>query len=278
MFDLLLDGIHTNASPSLVTTGLQTIGGPGILAVQYYDGYLDQLTILFDRAKSAEEILVDATLVAHYSMDCLSYSALDSGPNQINGIAIGLSSGDGGRVGQSVLFSSNASYFQATELVLLGQSYRSFSFALWLRPITSVTTGGTILHVSQYNNGTGWCAQFIGLSSSGQIVAYVPGKIGAIQITGPVLTIDQWVHVVLTYSKSNGLRLYINGKVYGESARFIYAAADSVAMTVTLGQPLNGGSCDRGTIQSGHYRGEIDEFYIFSRELAKADVQDLMNP
>ncbi|CAF4187464.1 unnamed protein product, partial [Rotaria magnacalcarata] len=56
-------------------------------------------------------------------MDCLSYSSWDSGPNQINGVTFGLSSGDGGRVGQSYLFNTSSSYFQITGLVLIGQSY-----------------------------------------------------------------------------------------------------------------------------------------------------------
>ena len=272
----MLDGIRTNASPCLITLGTQTIGGPGFAAMNFFDGYIDQLTILFDRAKSAEEILADATLVAHYSMDCLSYSALDSGPNRIDGTSVGLSAGQGGRVGQSLLFNSNSGYFQITGLVLLGESYRPFSFALWLRPIAQ---GGTILHVSESNNGTGWCSQFMGLSSSGQIIARVPGKTGTVEIIGPILTLDQWVHIVITYSRSNGLSLFINGQIYKQSEPFIYAARDNlIPMFVTLGQPLNGNNCNPGSIQSGFYRGEIDEFYIYSRKLSYTDITALANP
>lgn len=277
MFVFLLDGIHTNALPSLSTGGAQTIGYYTVYPNGFFDGYIDQLTILFNRSKSADEILADATLVAYYSMDCLSYSSLDSGPNQINGVTAGLSSGDGGRIGQSYLFNTNSSYFQVTGLVLLGQSYQPFSFAMWLRPITSVTNGGTILHVSQLTNGLGWCVQFIGLNSLGHIVVRVPSAIGTIEVTGPVLAVGQWVHIVQTYSRFHGIYLYVNGNLYGQSDAFIYAA-DAVPMTVTLGQPLNGGNCDYGGIQSGYYRGEIDEFYIYSRELSQADVTALANP
>ncbi|CAF2754209.1 unnamed protein product [Rotaria sp. Silwood2] len=210
-------------------------------------------------------------------MDCLSYSSWDSGPNQIHGITVGLSSGDGGRVGQSYLFNTNSSYFQVTGLVLLGQSYSPFSFAMWLRPITSVTSGGTILHLSQYTDGTGWCAQFIGLNSLGQIIANGYSASGMVSVTGPVLTVDQWVHIVETYSQLNGVRLYVNGILYGQSSAFVYAASGS-PMTVTLGQFLNGASCDHTGIQSGYYRGQIDEFYIYSRELSQVDVTALANP
>lgn len=255
---------------------MQTIGGPGFVPIYYFDGYIDQLTILFNRAKSAEEILADATLVAHYSMDCLAYSALDSGPNRIDGTSVGLTAGQGGRVGQSLLFNSNSSYFQVTGLVLLGQSYRPFSFALWLRPIAQ---GGTILHVSELTNGTGWCSQFMGLSSSGQIIVRVPGMTGNIEIIGPVVTMDEWMHIVMTYSRANGLTLFINGRIYGQSEPFIYGTnSSSVPMVVTLGQSLDGNSCNLGSIQSGFYRGEIDEFYIYSRKLSYTDITALANP
>ena len=210
-------------------------------------------------------------------MDCLSYASLDNGPNQMNGLAVGLSSGDGGRVGQSYLFNGTSGYFQVSGLVLLGQSYSPFSFAMWLRPTTTVTSGGTILHLSSATDGTGWCVQFIGLSSSGQIIVHGYNSGGMVQVTGPVLIVGQWVHIVETYSASNGVRLYVNGVLYGQSSPFVYASS-GVPMTVTLGHYLNGGPCDHSGILSAPYRGQIDEFYIYSRELSQADVTTLANP
>jgi len=230
---------------------------------------------VFNKSKSRDQILDDATLVAHYSMDCLSYSSRDSGPNQIDGTAVGLTS-DGGRIRQSYLFNSTASYFQVEGLILLGQSYRSFSFALWLRPIISVINGGTILHASQGTNGLGWCYQYLGLSSTGEIIVYIPGAEGAVQLTGPVLIVDEWVHIAVIHSRKNGLCLYINGLLYDQSDPFIYQPS-GLPMIVTLGQPLSGSSCSSGSIQGGYYRGQIDEFYIYSRELSKKDVTMLLN-
>jgi hypothetical protein len=274
---LFLDSTNGAAPPCLITSGLQTIGAYPGGGGGFFQGYIDQLQILFNTAKTAAQILDDATLVAHYSMDCISYPGWDSGPNQITATAVGLISGDGGRVGQSNQFNSVSAYFQVTGLVLLGQSYSPFSFAMWLRPITSVTSGGTILHLSQTTAGTGWCVQFIGLSSTGQIVVHGYNASGMVQVTGPVLTVGQWVHIVETYSSTNGLRLYVNGVLYGQSSPFVYASS-GVPMTITLGQCLSGTSCDHAGILSGYYTGEIDEFYIYSRELVQADVTALANP
>ncbi len=133
------------------------------------------------------------------------------------------------------------------------------------------------MHLSQSPDGTGWCVQWIGLSSLGEIVVHGYRSTGVVQVTGPVLKVGEWVHIVETYNQLNGIRLYVNGILYGQSSPFVYAAS-GVPMVVTLGQPLSGGSCNHTGIQSGYYRGQIDEFYIYSRELSQADVTALANP
>ena len=276
-FLLSLDAINTGAPPCLITAGVQTIGTYPGYGGGFFHGYIDQLTILFNRAKTAAEILADATLVVYYSMDCLSYSSIDSGPNLINGLAVGLSSGDGGRVGQSYLFNSTSAYFQVTSLLFLGYSYSPFSFAMWLRPVGSVTNGGTILHVSSANDGTGLCVQLIGLDSLGQIIAAGFDGSTMPQVTGPVLTVGIWVHIAYTYSQTNGIRLYVNGALYGQTSAFIHAKPNA-PLTVTLGQALNEGPCGQGTFVNGNYRGQIDEFGVYSRELSQSDVTALANP
>ena len=208
-------------------------------------------------------------------MDCLSYISWDSGRNQITGTTYGLSTGDGGRVGQSYLFNSDLSYFQASGLVLLGQAYRPYSFAMWLRPL--VITGGTIMQVSSQTNGLGWCLPFLGLSSSGQIITMSWTGSSAPTVVGPVLTVRQWVHIATSYSQTNGLRLYVNGALYGQTSAFVYSPG-LTPMTVTLGNHLNGTTCANNGIQRAQYYGQIDEFQIFSRELVATEVSLMANP
>jgi len=208
-------------------------------------------------------------------MDCLSYISWDSGPNQIHGTTYQLSSGDGGRIGQSYLFNSPLSYFQASGFLLLGQSYSPYSFSMWLRPL--VTTSGTIMQISSQTNGLGWCLPFLGLSSSGEIIAISWTGSSAPTIVGPVLVSGQWVHIALTYKPSDSMRLYINGELYGQTSAFVYAPG-LTPMTVTLGNHLNGTACANNGIERDQYYGQIDEFYLFSRELSQADVTTLANP
>lgn len=210
-------------------------------------------------------------------MDSLADPGLDSGPNQMNATAVALSYGDGGRVGQSFLFNNSQSYFQVSQLVLLGRAYSPYSFAMWLRPIISVTSNGTILHVSSGSTGLDWCIPTLGLSATGRIIGQGYSSNGIVEVFGPTLTVGQWVHVALTYRAANGLRLYVNGVLYNQSAPYTYLASDQL-MFATLGQSLYGSTCYHNAIQVGSYRGAIDEFYIYSRELSQADVTKLANP
>ena len=83
----------------------------------YFNGVIDQVSFV-NRAKNAEEILRDATLIVEYLFD--NNSALDSGPNKINGTNFDVSYTTNGRVNGALLFSntSNHSYFMAEKLVL----------------------------------------------------------------------------------------------------------------------------------------------------------------
>jgi hypothetical protein len=80
--------IHTSAPPFLGASGAITIGAinnTGAATPAYFwTGYIDELSFV-SRAKSASEVLDDATLVAYYSFDNGSF--YDLGPNRINGVS-----------------------------------------------------------------------------------------------------------------------------------------------------------------------------------------------
>jgi hypothetical protein len=83
-----LVGIHNSLGPFLGNSGAIIIGAlndsGGATPVFYWTGYIDQVSYI-SMAKSAAEILIDATLVAYYSFDNGSF--YDSGPNKINGVS-----------------------------------------------------------------------------------------------------------------------------------------------------------------------------------------------
>ena len=223
---------------------------------------------------SATEILRDATLTFEYTFD--NQSLLDSGPLKINGTGSNYQFINTGRVNYSSSLSVNQSYIQATGLVLLGTDNQPHSFSLWIKP-TNIN-GGTIIHVSQSITGGGWCFPLLGFSNSSNLIAQSWNG-SSIVLIGPVVIINVWTHIAITYLNSNGLRLWINGNQYGSNSVPFNYVTPNFPVVVTIGSSLDGqNSCSSGGIEMGQYFGEIDEFRLYSRELSSSDINTLANP
>ena len=220
---------------------------------------------------SASEVLSDATLTVSYSFDG---NLLDSGTLAINGSGTSFSYSTIARSNQSLALLLNPSFVQAIGLVLLGTSGQAYSFAIWIRPL--VVSSGTIVHVSGSPSGLNWCIPMLGFTSSSAIG--VQGwNAGPVTLTGPAAVANVWTHLAVTYSSSNGLRLYVNGTQSGaSSATYSYTAA-GFPVTLTLGQSRSGtGTCSTGNIVMGQYLGYMDQFQLYSRELTASFVSSLV--
>jgi hypothetical protein len=64
-FFLSLDATNPSAGPYLIATRTQTIGAHPGCGGGFFNGYIHQLQILFGTAKTAAQILDDATLFAY---------------------------------------------------------------------------------------------------------------------------------------------------------------------------------------------------------------------
>jgi len=83
-----------------------------------------------------------------------------------------------------------------------------------------------------------------------------------------------WSHVVQTWSTTNGLRLYINNVLVASqfNGATVYSASQQVNY-LTLGNSLSGvGPCTAGSVNKTAYKGDMDDFQIYSRELCASDV------
>ena len=139
----IYDGSRTANGAFQETTNVLVIGGIPLIPQQVVEnGFIDKSTFE-SRVKSSEEILDEATLVAHYPFDN-SYD--DVGPNQMMNSTFLLTTFDSdGRFDQCLLMNStNLSYFQTTGFYYLGQATHPFSFSLWIYPFFNK---GTILQV-----------------------------------------------------------------------------------------------------------------------------------
>ncbi|CAF1091759.1 unnamed protein product [Adineta steineri] len=199
-------------------------------------------------------------------------NARNASPNRINGTTYNIILASG-RVGQGLSFTSSLSYYQLYGFPVLGISNHPYSISLWIQRTS--TGGATLVHVSAQSDGGGWCTDFLGFSSSGQIVGgSYDGFIT--EVVGPVVSTNVWTHVVTTFSTKNGVRLYVNGSLIDSTGATTYLASGTIN-TVTLGNPRAAG-CATKSIIEGTFYGYLDEFRLYSRELSTADVITLANP
>ncbi len=243
--------------------------------IYYFTGYIDQVSLM-TRTKIAAEILMDATLVCYFSFDSSIYT--DSGPLNLTATGVGVSWANGtGRINRGISFTSASSYFVVDGLTRLGTVGQAYSISIWIQP-TSVN-GGTIAHVSMcnYNCSFNWCLPFIGFTSSGHIAvqSWSGALTNLVSLTGPVLSINVWTHVVQTYSSTNGMRLFINGNLYNQSETFLYLASGQSDYLYIGSYPLS--TCEGNVISQGQYYGHLDEFYLFARDLTPAEIYQLAN-
>lgn len=162
----------------------------------------------------------------------------------------------------------------------LGTTGRSYSISIWINP-TSVN-GGTIAHVSACNNAcsSNWCLALIGFTSSGQIAIQSWSGLynnNLVALTGPILSINVWAHVVQTYSSASGMRLFVNGILVNQSRTFTYMASGAPDYLYLGSFPLT--ACvGTNVINQGQYYGLLDEFYLFARDLTPTEVYQLAYP
>jgi hypothetical protein len=124
----------------------------------------------------------------------------------------------------------------------------------------------------------GWCIPIIGLSASNQIVGQSWNLTGAVAVTGPILSLGAWTHIVTSYSATNGVRLWINGTLVNSTGPFGYSPS-TVPNSITLGNSLAGqANCAFGSIVKGQFYGMMDELRVYSRELNSSEVYALANP
>jgi len=266
----VLDNSRTASNSYCGNNGSLVVGaGFNSMTETFFNGLIDQLYYT-DRAKASTEILDDATLTLYFSFD--HGSIYDGGPLRINGSLFGSTSVVVGQAGDALQFGPSLnSYFRVSGLVLLGISDQSYSMSIWIKP--SIINSSCIIHVSTMSNGGGsWCIGMLGLGSSGQLIASSWGG-ATICAVGPTLAPNNWTHAAMTYSTSNGLRLYLNGNLRNSTNPFSYAASGAQNY-LFLGDSVNGTTC-AGTL--GQFSGALDEFRLYSRELTASDVVTLFS-
>jgi hypothetical protein len=275
---LYLNGVlegSRSSNPYQGMAGSIVIGAIDNGTIYYFTGRIDQVSLI-TQAKSADEILDDATLVCYFSFD--SNTSADSGPLNLIGSSVNVIDAVGdGIINDAISFAVPSSYFVVGGLLKLGIVGQPYSISIWIKP-TSVN-GGTIAHVTKcgYSCVSLWCLAFIGFTSGGHIAIQswrTSNVSNLVSLTGPVAPINAWTHVVQTYSPTNGMSLYINGSLVNQSSSFTYSASGA-SNYIYLGSFPWAVCVGSNTIAMGQYYGLLDEFRLYSREITANEVSTL---
>jgi hypothetical protein len=242
--------------------------------LEYSDSFIDQL-YYFDRVRTTKEILDDAGLTVFLSFD--NNSLNDQGSLGIHGYLNGSVNFTKGMVGDALqIHPIPDSFVRVTGLVLLGVSDQSYSISVWIRP--SEQRKSTIVHVSDNPDGTGWCIAMLALTDQGQLIA-LSWSSGRRDLSGPIVPLNAWTHVAITYNNLVGLILYTNGTRSASSSAFSFTASGSTRNNLFLGSSLSGTlDCGGTSNHNGQYAGAMDEFRLYSRALTAAEIGNLVKP
>jgi hypothetical protein len=246
---------------------------------------IDQFTISAGTVRSTCQIYNDASLIAYYPFDTTgTYN--DYSTALANGVTAGTTVISAGHIGQAISFSSNTSYFQSHCFPKMRTNEQSFSFSLWINPI-STSGGGTLVHLSTTVNGTGNCYDLLVFTVSGNLVMQWMLSSSTLNSTqGPVISAGVWTHVAVVYGVSNGIRLFINGQFSTSSLNTanMILLDTLIPLYMTLGNvgalgPSSTIICQNGSIpiSSGPFPGAIDDFRLYNRELTSQEIYDLVN-
>jgi hypothetical protein len=211
------------------------------------------------RAKSACEILEEATLSAYFTFNSATFLS-DSGPNSLSAVGHSNSLVSTGHSLQAISFSgSTSSYFQISDVTIIGITNRPFSISFWIRP---QSLSGTLVHISSSASGVGWCMPFLGYAANGSIVAQMLNGIFRCVIGPPISLAPTWTHIVETWSPVNGLRLYVDNILVASITSMATSyTASGLPNYITLVNSLNTTEiCGAGLVGSmSPFSGDIDE-------------------
>ena len=119
----------------------------------------------------------------------------------------------------------------------------------------------------------------IGFNQKGYLTVQTLGKNGiyTASYTASTLSLNQWTHISMTYSTTNGIRLFVYGNLQNSNNNYNDYTASGTMNTITMGNSaqLDGCTNDKTGIIQSQFQGKIDELKIFSRELSTTEVYQL---
>ena len=299
-----VNGNLAASSEGSTPTGYRTsdVGSPLYVGnnnngIRGFPGYIDELRF-YNYARTPAQIAWDYNRgdpVAHWRFDeCSGSDAKDSSGNSYDGIIYpGDSSGDNDTVGTcgsgtttemwndgtsgkrnaSLGFDGTNDYTRVTDNDVF-DSLSQLTISSWIKP-TSIGQQDRIIGKS--DNGANKRQYHLELESDGNITGRVCGAgtgdcVDLTSTTTPI-TSGSWSHIVFTFNRSTGSKLYFNGIE-------IASTASVPSATTTASNDVDfriGAAIDNGTTLFNFFDGQIDEVQIYNYALNATQIKTLYN-
>jgi len=153
-------------------------------------------------------------------------------------------------------------YIYATVGDWLGQSNTPWTVGAWFN---SPSSGGPIIGITSSPPGGGWNMPFLSLSSTAVLYGWAWGG-GQINID---VSFNKWYFAVVVYDPSEGIKLYVNGKLEASSSNANYSASGLVDYWTTY----ISGAKPAGV--PAYFTGKIDNVRIYQETLSSAQIEKL---
>jgi Concanavalin A-like lectin/glucanases superfamily/Stigma-specific protein, Stig1 len=216
-----------------------------------WTGVIDEARV-YNWARSAADLLDDATLVAHYTFDAAD--GTDIGPNHDTATVYNTSA-EKGELGQALVYNGSSSYVSAPVSQLNGPA--SLSVEAWFK----TKTGGVV--IDELGSATvpapTWHDSWVEVATSGEVNVRV---YMCTAVKAGKVTFGAWTHVAVVYDAASSMITgYVNG-IAGASGK---CTREYPGMSGT-GQFLALGSGDSNNMGNGAwFTGDIDEVRVYSR-------------
>jgi hypothetical protein len=157
-------------------------------------------------------------------------------------------------------------------LTVLTKTNTDFSFTFFIKPYNEEICSLLFLSGTSDNSDIANAKPYLGIDSSGNLVGEIPTSV--IIQTSAHIPVGQWSHVALTYSYLNyRASVYYNDTLQNSvtnAAPMYNPPVSAPPLYVTLANPLGGQN--GSDIEARAFIGDLDEFYIWSRELNASEI------
>jgi hypothetical protein len=231
---------------------------------------------IYNVARTEAQLLDEATQIVSYSFEDNLNDAWSFRQHMFGGQAPVFGAGRNAAAGKAVVLDGTANSFVQTKRQIWrpgSENNVPYTIAMWIRPTAAA---GVVLHLADTIGGGGYCYSVARLDTATKKMLFTHfNGTGQTLTSTNAIAENAWTHVAFTFSPAGGTKLYINGveDVKNAAINSWTGSGGTAPKSYILGSARGGTGCLGAN--ATNFNGSVDDFKIYARELAPADIQKL---